>query len=298
MQVKLVNNEGQELDLPFTLSWTDTDTTKEVPTIERATGDGAARAGKERVASREFTISGPIYKYPRHDIKDKLDEIIEFMRFTPIRVYQQDYDERFIYAFPQGDSRSWTDNRKELDLDIPFIAPDPYFYSEDELGVDDEYVVSYTYELGAAMEPEPRFIQPFMPAEEETYYEVDVWIPDTLHLDIDNPGSYEAYPEITLIAKSFGGNNTVLNPVIENKTTGSIIEFQQEILSGESVVIDSDNVEVSFQGQNVLNQVNDDFLLYKFFFEAGNNELEISWDADVDASARIELQIKYRARWL
>ena len=258
MQVKLINNEGQQLDLPFTLSWTDTNTTKEVPIIERATGDGASRAGKERVVSREFTISGPIYKYPRRDIRDKLDEIIEFMRFTPVRVYQQDYDERFIYAFPQGDSRSWTDNRKELDLDIPFIAPDPYFYSGTH--IQNNIVVLNT---------------------DNDFERI---------ISIETDGTVVSFPKIELEITE--GSSSTLE--IYNLSTGSFINFDRELTADDTVVIESDQPIVQINEENALNDINDEFLLHGFFLESEENNIEFTSETEI----KFDSKITYRSRWL
>ena len=166
MAVKLINNQGEELILPFQFSWTDIPRSINVPRSEMATGDGTRRAGKETVEEFSFTVEGTIWDIDRAENIDQRDGIADFIQHTPIRVYQLPEDDRFVYAHVQSFDQNWQDERTQLDLSISFVALDPFFYSHEEYGVDSVIMTDYTFELGTvAMTPEPRFILPFMPVE-------------------------------------------------------------------------------------------------------------------------------------
>ena len=47
---------------------------------------------------------------------------------APIEVYRQHYHDRFLRAYPLGAPQDWIDDGAELGLQIPMIAPDPYWY--------------------------------------------------------------------------------------------------------------------------------------------------------------------------
>jgi len=302
MAVKLINNNDDELILPFQFSWTDIPREINVPRSEMATGDGTRRAGKETIEEFSFTVEGTIWDIDRAENIDERDGIADFIQYTPIRVYQLPEDDRFVYAHVQNFNQNWQDERTQLDLSISFVALDPFFYSDDEHVIDSAMMTDYAFELGTvAMTPEPRFIQPFMPVEEEDYFPVSVWIPEQIHLDFDNLGNRVVYPIIEIETQSTLDNNITKNIIIENKTTGSIIELEETFEEGKTIEIATninDELLVSVDDENNLNIANDEFLINSFFFATGNNEIEIRWEEDENASLEIGVNIKFKARWL
>ncbi len=127
--IRLINAAGAQITLPPTMFLS------KVPFdlylgVQRLYGkNGAVVTGKSTLMPREFSLEGRIY-YPndKERIRMEADELLLFLMSPPIKVYQGD---RFLHSYPLGAPQHWIDGGIELDLQIPMIAPDPYWYGDE-----------------------------------------------------------------------------------------------------------------------------------------------------------------------
>ena len=269
--MKLINNGGQELILPFTFSWTDINAEINVPIVSLASGDGGRRAGRETLEERSFVASGTIYNANRIENIHERDGISDFIQYTPLKVYQLDNDDRFLYAYATYFNQNWLDNRTELQLSINFVAPKPYFHSNLEYD-------RTTHEAG--------FLLCTQPPQDGAY--IDTLTADTV-IEYANCGNRETFPVIEVEP-----DDTIENLKIENLKTGSLIQISGEITASQVLEIDCEDVEAKLDGVNSLNLANDEFLIYKFFLTSGLNDIEVSWTG----AGNVDILINYRSRWL
>lgn len=125
--IRLINNLGAVLHLPISVSWQEVPLSWNVP-YERLTIDGAALAGPSTLEPRNFVLRGSIYFYAKAQIRAYHDNMLEFLRHTPIQVYQHHMDTRFLWAVPTGNPQKWVDGREELQIQLQMTAHDPYWY--------------------------------------------------------------------------------------------------------------------------------------------------------------------------
>lgn len=126
--VRLANRLGATLELPVTISWRRVPLAITVPTVVNAHGHGAVVVGSSRIELRQFTLSGSIYYPSRGAIREAADELLAFLQHPPIEVFKWPGDERRLFAWPQGVAQEWVDAGAELVIDIPMVAPDPFWY--------------------------------------------------------------------------------------------------------------------------------------------------------------------------
>lgn len=126
--IRLANRLGATLTLPVTISWRRVPLSIEVPTLVNAGGHGSVVVGRSRIEARQFTLSGSIYYPNRQAVREAVDNLLQFLQHPPIEVFKWPDDERRLYAWPQGAPQDWMDAGAELVIDIPMIAPDPYWY--------------------------------------------------------------------------------------------------------------------------------------------------------------------------
>jgi hypothetical protein len=296
--IKLVNRLGVQKVLPVTFSLRSMPLDIQVPYQPLYGRDGAVKTGKSTMLPRQFTLQGTIIHRSKQDTRQELDELLPFLMEPPIEVYRHHDDTRHLRAHPVGAPQDWLTGDAEVQLRVPMVALDPYWYSAQEQELTEAHVAVYYYTLGDPLDPEARWIcPPYMPAETEIYKAVDVWLPQPVQFDIDNRGSAAAYPIITITGRSFGGLTKIINPKLSNLTNGQCVKYSGTLLNGQSVIFDTDNFTVVRAGNNELGNANAEFLLSGWQLEPGTNELQIEWDADPLASAKIGLRFEYRERW-
>lgn len=126
--IKLTNALGAEKILPLTMFFKRVPLEIEVPSQPLFGLDGDVVTGKPTLRPRQFVLDGRIY-YPDKDrIERELDSLLSLLMNPPIEVYRQHYHDRFLRAYPLGAPQDWIDDGAELGLQIPMIAPDPYWY--------------------------------------------------------------------------------------------------------------------------------------------------------------------------
>lgn len=130
--IRLVNSAGATLALPSTISFRQVPLTIGIPTAPNAHGDGGIVVGRIRLEPRQFTLSGSIYFSDRQPIRDFLDILLQFLQHPPIEVFKWPApDPRRLFAYPLGVPQDWMDAGAELGINIPMVAPDPYWYGDE-----------------------------------------------------------------------------------------------------------------------------------------------------------------------
>ena len=126
--IKLTNALGAEKILPLTMSFRRVPLEIDVPSQPLLGLDGDVVTGKSTLRPRQFTLEGGIYHPNKEHIRQELDSILSFLMHPPVEVYRQHYHDRFLRAHPLGAPQDWLDGGAELQLRIPMIAHDPYWY--------------------------------------------------------------------------------------------------------------------------------------------------------------------------
>lgn len=126
--IKLINALGQEKTLPITMHWRRVPLEIEVPSQPLHGRDGEVVTGKPRRRPRAFTLDGSIYHPDKIQIEQDADALLTFLMQMPVKVYRQHYHDRYLLAYPQGAAQDWLDAGAELQLKIPMVALDPYWY--------------------------------------------------------------------------------------------------------------------------------------------------------------------------
>ena len=93
--------------------------------------DGDVVTGKATLRPRQFTLEGGIYHRDKGRIERELDALLSFLMHSPVEVYRQHYHDRFLKAYPMGGLQDWLDAGAELQLRIPMVALDPYWYGQE-----------------------------------------------------------------------------------------------------------------------------------------------------------------------
>ncbi len=136
--IQLRNRLGATITLPATISWRRVPFAIRAPVVDNAHGDGSIVIGRHRLEARQFRLSGSIYYPSRERIRQEADTILSFLQHRPIEVFKWPGSERRLYAYPQGMSQDWLDAGAELVVDIPMLAPDPYWYGAEVEEAEDE----------------------------------------------------------------------------------------------------------------------------------------------------------------
>ena len=126
--IKLTNALGAEKILPLTMSFRRVPLEIDVPSQPLLGLDGDVVTGKSTLRPRQFTLEGGIYHRDKGRIERELDALLSFLMRSPVEVYRQHYHDRFLRAYPLGAPQDWLDGGAELQLRIPMIAHDPYWY--------------------------------------------------------------------------------------------------------------------------------------------------------------------------
>lgn len=110
-----------------------------VPNVVNAHGDGNVIVGRSRIEARQFMLSGSIYFPSRQQIRDAADNLLQFLQHPPIEVFKWPTpDQRRLFAWPQGAPQDWMDAGAELVIDIPMLAPDPYWYGAEVVETEED----------------------------------------------------------------------------------------------------------------------------------------------------------------
>ena len=126
--IKLINALGQEKTLPITMHWRRVPLEIEVPSQPLHGRDGEVVTGKPRRRPRAFTLEGSTYHPDKSQIEQEADALLAFLMQMPLKVYRQHHHDRYLMAYPQGAAQDWLDAGAELQLRIPVLALDPYWY--------------------------------------------------------------------------------------------------------------------------------------------------------------------------
>ena len=127
MTIQLWNTASAHLELPNGIAWRDIDRRMNVP-WERLDGPGAVESGKSTMEPRRFELRGSIWYPDNALVETARDDILAFLRLAPIDIARYQGADRTIRAIPTGIPERWLNLRTELQLRIPFVAVDPYFY--------------------------------------------------------------------------------------------------------------------------------------------------------------------------
>jgi len=140
--IKMINGAGTTLTLPWTLMVPDSSFQKSVPVVARSGVDGGVRIGYETMRPRELTIKGELGhgepdEYEGITIDDRRetiaywDKIMAFLLHSPIRIYRNSNDERFIYGYLQNslDELVWLG--QQIKVTLNFLCPDPFWYGDE-----------------------------------------------------------------------------------------------------------------------------------------------------------------------
>lgn len=126
--LKMYNSSDESITMPLTMSLDTFNRGRRVP-ITNIMAGGGVLSGEEKLEVKNFSISGSIYYQNYADMREFYDELLVFLEDSPIRIYQDETDSRFIYARCTNVRDTWLDGRAELELNLDFVASDPYFYS-------------------------------------------------------------------------------------------------------------------------------------------------------------------------
>ena len=131
--VRLKNAQGAEITLPPTIYMPKVPFDIRMSTQALAGADGVIITGKSTLGAPNFALQGRLY-YPgdKAKIRQEADRLLAFLMHAPIEVYPPWADGRCLIAHPQGMPQHWIDKGVELDLQIPMLAPDPYWYGDKE----------------------------------------------------------------------------------------------------------------------------------------------------------------------
>lgn len=127
--IKLINAQGLEKILPETILLRDVPLGFNVPYYAIYGLDGAVKTGKTTVAPRQFSLNGRIYYPDKERIRQETDALLAFLAMGPIDVHRYG---RFLQAYPLGAPHSWIDEGAEVELRLPMIAFDPFWYGPEK----------------------------------------------------------------------------------------------------------------------------------------------------------------------
>lgn len=106
-----------------------------------------------------------------------------------------------------------------------------------------------------------------------------------------NSGDVPVYPKITIIA-----NGDMESIILENRTTGAFVKINYAIVSGEVIVVDVKNREItsSIHG-NILNKQSDDTIMADFYLAEGENDLLLANNTSNSIDVIIQFANQYKA---
>ena len=127
--IRLANALGAEKLLPETITLKLVPFSLRVPLQHLVGKHGAVVTGTSTIEPRQFSLEGRIY-HPgdKERIRQDLDALLAFLMHPPIEVYREHHHDRCLIAYPLGAPQDWIDRGAELALQIPMVAPDPYWY--------------------------------------------------------------------------------------------------------------------------------------------------------------------------
>ena len=129
--VRLTNSLGAEKVLPLTMSLRRVPLEISVPGQPLYGLDGDVVTGRPTLRPRQFVLEGGIYHRDKTQIRRELDSLLSFLMHPPIEVYRYHTHDRFLRAYALGAPQDWIDLGAELQLRIPMVAHDPYWYGQE-----------------------------------------------------------------------------------------------------------------------------------------------------------------------
>ena len=140
--IRLTNALGAEKILPLTMSLSRVPLEIDIPSQPLFGLDGDVRTGKSTLRPRQLVLEGSVYFPDKKRIEQEFDSLLSFLLKPPIEVYRQPYHDRYLRAYPMGSVQDWLDAGAELQLRIPMVALDPYWYGQEvEVAVSDAQVI-------------------------------------------------------------------------------------------------------------------------------------------------------------
>ena len=127
-RIRMINSLGEEKTLPLGLSMPSIDLGIDIPTMPLHAYDGSVVTGSPQVQPRQLEIAGSIYDPNKSVIRSTWDDLVRFLLQGPLKIYK--WEDRYIQAYCQGSHLNWLDDGAELEVRIPLLAPDPYWYGE------------------------------------------------------------------------------------------------------------------------------------------------------------------------
>lgn len=126
--VKLINALGAEIALPLTISFQKIPLEIFTSVYTFAGTNGGIKTGVATMPPRRFTLNGSIYMKNKKQLISYLDDLFEFLTKTPIDVYRDKSNERYLKAYTVGIPHEWLNRGREINkISIQFIALDPFW---------------------------------------------------------------------------------------------------------------------------------------------------------------------------
>lgn len=129
--IRLTNALGAEKILPLTMSFRRVPLEISVPSQPLFGLNGDVVTGRPTLRPRQFVLEGSIYYPDKGRIEQEFDALLSFLMHPPIEVYRHHRHDRFLRAHTLGAPQDWLDGGAELQLRIPMIALDPYWYGQE-----------------------------------------------------------------------------------------------------------------------------------------------------------------------
>ena len=237
---RIVNALGAQFELNF-LRLTTIPLDFNVPLVNVNEKSGEVLSGKITTNTRRINIRGPIYDVNSEQIRNEVNSLLTVIQHPPLQVFF-DYEGRFIFAYPLSIPQNWRGYRKDVNIPLQLICPNPFFY-------------------GSLIE-------------------------ETDPIELNNEGNSPVKPVIE-VDFSYSGSSIE----IENETNDNIITIEHDFEEADLLVIDNENFVIELNGENIMNSVDDDWLINGFVLSPGNNELSYTGpEADVT--------YEYRPKWL
>ena len=126
--IKLINRLGQVRILPVTFSVSRIPLEVQVPTQSLYGLDGAVKTGKSTIPPRQLILQGTVITDNKQDTRQEVDSLLPFLMAAPLHLYRHHEDTRFLQVYPTGAPQEWLTWDTEVNLRVPLLALDPYWY--------------------------------------------------------------------------------------------------------------------------------------------------------------------------
>jgi len=284
--VQLINKLGLGLLLPRSLMLHEIPLSRRVDVQTGSWHGGVVTSA--HLEPRKFEIRGSIWNPDRVALQQELDALLGFLAYSPIKIYPRHAPERFITAEVRGAPYTIEQPGTEYRIDIPLIAVDPHWYSQ-QLHV----APVETSESGLLTTNDGHLLvtedgRPLLWEEH-----VSKAVSTAATLPVTTQSSVNVHPVLKLTA--VGG--AVAHPILTNETTGQVLGFVGDIPAGQSLIVDAARMTAQLNGQGVLNSITESFLTDGFTLIPHLNEVRVSI-ANPGGGKHLRVEIEYRDKWL